>query len=194
MLRRWGRINVFAQYGIHILKKGLTTDQIQSLPHQKLSVVPVDQTSCSICLEDYHVGDDVRLLQPCGHLFHKSCIDIWLLRNAVCPNCKGSIFCPSSSSSSSTQCSGNSSERDCEEGERPSHLSGHPNTEQRNSSAGIHPREGVDDLPFYRGREAYADSDDIFDEEAWIGEDPSSSSRNFHSPLRYVLREDSSRL
>ncbi|KFH13094.1 zinc finger, C3HC4 type (RING finger) domain-containing protein [Toxoplasma gondii VAND] len=93
MLTRWGRINVFAQYGIHILRKGLTTEQIQKLPHEKLQSVPIDQSACSICLDDFRAGDDVRVLQACGHIFHRCCIDIWLLRNAICPNCKSAIYC-----------------------------------------------------------------------------------------------------
>lgn len=119
-----------------------------------------------------------------------SCIDIWLLRNAVCPNCKGAIFCPSSSSSSSsTQCSGNASERDCEEGEGPPHSSDHYDPHSINHSTATHHRDDADDL-LRRGRDSYADSDFIFDEEAWIGDQ--SSSRRYHSP--HYLREDSSRL
>jgi len=33
--------------------------------------------TCSICLEEYLVGDELRIL-PCKHEFHTSCIDQWL--------------------------------------------------------------------------------------------------------------------
>ncbi|CDI83432.1 RING-H2 finger protein ATL1B, related [Eimeria acervulina] len=91
MIRRWGRVRVFSEYGIYIFRRGLTTDQIRRLPCQKLNYDPVEMMPCSICLEEFAQDEYVRVLQACGHIFHKSCIDIWLLRNAVCPNCKAPI-------------------------------------------------------------------------------------------------------
>lgn len=43
--------------------------------------------SCSICTEDF--GGDVELRSlPCGHRFHPTCIDPWLLeRSLTCPLC-----------------------------------------------------------------------------------------------------------
>ncbi|EJK69426.1 hypothetical protein THAOC_09321, partial [Thalassiosira oceanica] len=51
-------------------------------------------TSCSICLDDYAPGEQVRVL-PCGHTFHGSCIFPWLTeRSPTCPLCKGEfLFC-----------------------------------------------------------------------------------------------------
>lgn len=40
---------------------------------------------CGVCLVDLEGGEEIRIL-PCGHLFHRECIDHWLL------NC--SIACP----------------------------------------------------------------------------------------------------
>src|SRR2546423_5463395 len=43
------------------------------------------QPSCSICIDDLSYGNDVRIL-PCGHVYHQSCIDPWLLDVAgTCP-------------------------------------------------------------------------------------------------------------
>lgn len=40
---------------------------------------------CSICTEDFTVGEDVRVL-PCHHQFHPSCIDPWLVDvSGTCP-------------------------------------------------------------------------------------------------------------
>lgn len=40
---------------------------------------------CSICTEDFTVGEDVRVL-PCQHQFHPSCIDPWLVDvSGTCP-------------------------------------------------------------------------------------------------------------
>lgn len=44
-------------------------------------------TECSICLEDVDMGTVLRSLK-CGHAFHSVCIDTWLQRQPVCPNCR----------------------------------------------------------------------------------------------------------
>merc|ERR1719150_1418046 len=44
--------------------------------------------SCSICLETFKDGDEIRRL-PCLHIFHKNEIDRWLLTGAdKCPICR----------------------------------------------------------------------------------------------------------
>ena len=47
---------------------------------------------CSICFEDYAVGDTVVTL-PCDvrHVFHDSCISEWLKQKDTCPLCKTQI-------------------------------------------------------------------------------------------------------
>ena len=49
-----------------------------------------DQTTCSICLEDYSHGQEIRTL-PCCHSFHAQCVDKWLAKNRSCPVCKKDI-------------------------------------------------------------------------------------------------------
>ena len=51
----------------------------------------VDSHSCSVCLEAYRVGDEVRTI-PCFHTFHVGCIDPWLSERAECPVCKHSAI------------------------------------------------------------------------------------------------------
>lgn len=47
-----------------------------------------EETSCSICTEDFADGAELRKL-PCGHLYHPSCIDQWLREfNVTCPLCR----------------------------------------------------------------------------------------------------------
>ncbi|XP_063161035.1 E3 ubiquitin-protein ligase RNF149 isoform X2 [Candoia aspera] len=46
-----------------------------------------DTENCAICIENYKTKDTVRLL-PCKHIFHKLCIDPWLLEHRTCPICK----------------------------------------------------------------------------------------------------------
>ncbi|KAF9643590.1 hypothetical protein BDM02DRAFT_3264018 [Thelephora ganbajun] len=46
------------------------------------------QAECAICLEEFVVGDKVRVL-PCEHVFHMNEIDDWLInRKKLCPVCK----------------------------------------------------------------------------------------------------------
>ncbi|XP_070812759.1 E3 ubiquitin-protein ligase RNF128-like [Pituophis catenifer annectens] len=50
-----------------------------------------DADSCAVCIEAYKPNDVVRIL-TCNHLFHKSCIDPWLLEHRTCPMCKCDIL------------------------------------------------------------------------------------------------------
>lgn len=43
--------------------------------------------SCSVCLDEYVEGDQLLRL-TCGHVFHRSCIDLWLKGHCVCPCCR----------------------------------------------------------------------------------------------------------
>jgi hypothetical protein len=53
---------------------------------------------CAICMVDFAGGEELRGL-PCGpnahppvfHVFHKACVDQWLLVNAICPVCRSSM-------------------------------------------------------------------------------------------------------
>lgn len=49
---------------------------------------------CSVCLDDI-VDNKVRL-NNCLHVFHKPCIDSWLIRQRTCPNCRTSTIISSS--------------------------------------------------------------------------------------------------
>jgi hypothetical protein len=44
-----------------------------------------ESASCSVCTEDFAENDTVRIL-PCGHIYHRRCIDPWLLDfGSTCP-------------------------------------------------------------------------------------------------------------
>ncbi|XP_019154467.1 PREDICTED: E3 ubiquitin-protein ligase SIS3 [Ipomoea nil] len=64
---------------------------IQELPKFRMKAVPTDCSECPICLEEFHVGNEVRGL-PCAHNFHVECIDEWLHLNVKCPRCRCSVF------------------------------------------------------------------------------------------------------
>ncbi|NXQ60409.1 PJA2 ligase, partial [Anthoscopus minutus] len=42
---------------------------------------------CTICCSDYVEGEIITEL-PCHHLFHKSCVTLWLQRSGTCPVCR----------------------------------------------------------------------------------------------------------
>lgn len=45
----------------------------------------VEALGCSICTDDFTVGEDVRVL-PCNHRFHPQCVDPWLVNvSGTCP-------------------------------------------------------------------------------------------------------------
>ncbi|KAJ2358005.1 hypothetical protein H4S01_006378, partial [Coemansia sp. RSA 2610] len=54
-----------------------------------------DKPACVVCLEEYVVGQDVRVLH-CGHVFHDECISRWLVLSKAkfheCPICKTPCF------------------------------------------------------------------------------------------------------
>eukprot|EP00742_Colponemidia_sp_Colp-10_P008457 GILJ01009162.1.p1 GENE.GILJ01009162.1~~GILJ01009162.1.p1 ORF type:complete len:332 (-),score=21.97 GILJ01009162.1:148-1089(-) len=89
ILSRYGSLPRFADYGIHLGRRGLSAEQIPLLPKYRIqeSDLSAGSVVCSICLDEMQVGEQTRLL-PCGHIFHLGCVDLWLVRNATCPNCK----------------------------------------------------------------------------------------------------------
>uniref|UniRef100_A0A8C6TCY3 Si:dkeyp-86f7.4 n=1 Tax=Neogobius melanostomus TaxID=47308 RepID=A0A8C6TCY3_9GOBI len=50
-----------------------------------------DTTVCAICIESYKAGEVVTVL-TCDHIFHKTCIEPWLLERRTCPMCKCDIL------------------------------------------------------------------------------------------------------
>lgn len=45
---------------------------------------------CAICLKNYSVGDKICWSRnpECSHHFHRDCVELWLLRNDMCPFCR----------------------------------------------------------------------------------------------------------
>lgn len=45
------------------------------------------EESCCVCMGNLEEGEEVRTL-PCGHVFHRNCIDQWLKKSSLCPMCR----------------------------------------------------------------------------------------------------------
>jgi len=86
----------------------LPKSSLKKIPTKKFVAGDEEQyETCCICLDDYEVGDKLRIL-PCGHAYHMKCIDPWLLKNKrVCPQCRKKVFAsgevPPSDSESETE-------------------------------------------------------------------------------------------
>merc|ERR1719174_2585443 len=98
VISRWGQVSHLQDYrSLHSTStSGLTPAQINALPcftcsHGLCEAGVGEDTECPICLHALKSGDTVRQLDICGHLFHRSCIDLWLLRSSDCPLCKRSV-------------------------------------------------------------------------------------------------------
>jgi hypothetical protein len=94
-IARWGSVSQLSGYTALSNNSlgGLTPDQIKELPEAPAGMLWLDEDAeCSICLNGFCDHDVVRQLGSCGHTFHRSCIDLWLLRRADCPLCKKSVL------------------------------------------------------------------------------------------------------
>jgi hypothetical protein len=53
------------------------------------------EDNCTICQDRMRQGELVRKLTACEHVFHRACIDNWLLtRSVICPTCRHDVRNP----------------------------------------------------------------------------------------------------
>ncbi|NWW76994.1 RN128 ligase, partial [Climacteris rufus] len=71
-------------------KKAIEQMQLRTLKEGDKETGP-DGDSCVVCFEQYKPNDVMRIL-TCNHVFHKTCIDPWLLEHGTCPLCKCDIL------------------------------------------------------------------------------------------------------
>ncbi|KAJ8000703.1 hypothetical protein DPEC_G00183110 [Dallia pectoralis] len=71
-------------------KKAISKLQVRTIRKGDMETES-DFDHCAVCIEGYKANDVVRIL-PCRHIFHKSCVDPWLLDHRTCPMCKINIL------------------------------------------------------------------------------------------------------
>lgn len=59
-----------------------------SMKHNVTGGAGEEAATCSVCLGAFQVGERVRLLPVCLHLYHVECIDPWLDAHSTCPICR----------------------------------------------------------------------------------------------------------
>ncbi|GFZ11005.1 RING/U-box superfamily protein [Actinidia rufa] len=48
-------------------------------------------SECPVCLTAFVDGEVIRKVIACGHLFHTTCIEMWLTSHSNCPVCRACI-------------------------------------------------------------------------------------------------------
>ncbi|KEH29943.1 putative transcription factor C2H2 family [Medicago truncatula] len=69
------------------LRQGLDSAAVKSLPMCEYKE-DVKQPDCVICLEEFEVCEEVKMIPYCKHVFHAECIDTWLSAHVTCPICR----------------------------------------------------------------------------------------------------------
>ncbi|XP_008785049.1 NEP1-interacting protein 1 [Phoenix dactylifera] len=75
---------------------GMSKDSVDKLPKIEITTdnnvdASGDRICCSVCLQDFQIGETARSLPECRHIFHLPCIDNWLTRHGSCPLCRRDI-------------------------------------------------------------------------------------------------------
>lgn len=71
-------------------KKAIRCLQVRTLTRDDEEAAS-ESHMCAVCIESYGTGDVVTVL-TCDHIFHKMCIEPWLLEKRTCPMCKCDIL------------------------------------------------------------------------------------------------------
>ncbi len=68
-----------------------TAEQLEAASMCLTADISATEQVCSICQENYRVGDQQRFLLYCAHFFHVRCVDRWFESNVRCPLCRHDI-------------------------------------------------------------------------------------------------------
>ncbi|XP_050920926.1 RING-H2 finger protein ATL56 [Lathyrus oleraceus] len=67
--------------------------EINNLPNFRINKnsTPGPDSRCAVCLDGFRNGQWCRNLAACRHVFHRRCIDTWLIKVATCPTCRSPV-------------------------------------------------------------------------------------------------------
>ena len=65
------------------------------------NITDFNEMNCSICSQEFSVGQIIRKVSSCGHFFHQACIDRWFEENSTCPICRTNLNSVESTSDAS---------------------------------------------------------------------------------------------
>ncbi|XP_061596105.1 E3 ubiquitin-protein ligase RNF128a isoform X2 [Cololabis saira] len=71
-------------------KRAIAKLQLRKLKKEDEEITN-DIYMCAVCIESYKPSEVVTVL-TCNHIFHKACIEPWLLERRTCPMCKCDIL------------------------------------------------------------------------------------------------------
>ncbi|KAL4584950.1 hypothetical protein LXL04_009563 [Taraxacum kok-saghyz] len=70
----------------------MSQEDIKKLPSYDFNLeAQKSMGECVVCLERFKAGEKCKLLPNCNHSFHGECIDLWLVKNGVCPICRAFV-------------------------------------------------------------------------------------------------------
>ena len=77
---------------LHRLRQARATNPAARLPafmyNRSAKNIVTGGGECPVCLGAFQLGETVRLLPLCLHLYHVECIDPWLDAHSTCPICR----------------------------------------------------------------------------------------------------------
>ncbi|KAK9063942.1 hypothetical protein SSX86_017814 [Deinandra increscens subsp. villosa] len=81
---------------IFLITKVSSCEKLIKLPKIEISKQDAidfsgNATCCSICLQDFNVGNSAGVFPKCEHKFHPECISQWLFTHNSCPVCRTTI-------------------------------------------------------------------------------------------------------
>ncbi|KAD6796414.1 hypothetical protein R6Q59_019796 [Mikania micrantha] len=64
-----------------------------SFVYSSVKGIKIGQTvlECAVCLNEFQDHETLRLLPTCSHVFHRDCIDTWLVSHVTCPVCRADL-------------------------------------------------------------------------------------------------------
>ncbi|XP_022144089.1 RING-H2 finger protein ATL74-like [Momordica charantia] len=89
--RRWGELSRESAALAGVKRRG----ELEEIPVAVFAGAAegrIRGTECAICLGEFEIGDDLRILPNCSHGFHVNCIDHWFVSHSSCPNCRHSLL------------------------------------------------------------------------------------------------------